>query len=250
MKKKNGKTDLTEKNPLFWDFPGGPVPQTWCFHYRGYLFHPWSGTWDLTHPMALQKKKNKTEKRLVHGLSWHYFYILFITFNLRKYWSIVDLQCVSFRCTVEWFSYTHIYPHLSGNLMLIGYWRILSRCPAAAEGGPWWLSSPYWLVRGSWSQALNLSPHPAAPCLQNHFPFGTRSLFSICVNPSVLYTSSFVSFFFNLEITYDWCHKIFAILWLTSVSMIISGANYVTGRGILSFFSWLSHISSYRCMCM
>ena len=147
-------------------------------------------------PHGTAKKKKKTEKRLVHGLSWHYFYILFITFNLRKYWSIVDLQCVSFRCTVEWFSYTHIYPHLSGNLMLIGYWRILSRCPAAAEGGPWWLSSPYWLVRGSWSQALNLSPHPAAPCLQNHFPFGTRSLFSICVNPSVLYTSSFVSFFF------------------------------------------------------
>ena len=152
---------------------------------------------EISHtPWHFKKKKKKTEKRLVHGLSWHYFYILFITFNLRKYWSIVDLQCVSFRCTVEWFSYTHIYPHLSGNLMLIGYWRILSRCPAAAEGGPWWLSSPYWLVRGSWSQALNLSPHPAAPCLQNHFPFGTRSLFSICVNPSVLYTSSFVSFFF------------------------------------------------------
>ena len=108
---------------------------------QGYPFHPWSGTFHLTHPMALKKKNTHTEKRLVHGLSWHYFYFLFITFNLRKYWSIVDLQCVSFRCTVESFSYTHIEPRLSDNLMLIGYWRILSRSPAAAEGGPWWLSA-------------------------------------------------------------------------------------------------------------
>lgn len=31
-----------------------------------------------------KKKKKHTEKRLLHGLSWHYFYFLFITFNLRK----------------------------------------------------------------------------------------------------------------------------------------------------------------------
>lgn len=244
-KKKNGENWLDWEK--YSDFPGGPALQTWCFHYRGDPFQPWSGTWDLSYPLVLQKKQ--TDRKTV--VSWSFLAsFLFSFYYLRKYWSIVDLRCcVSSKWTVQWFSYTHIDPHLSDNPMLIGYWRILSRSPAAAEVGPWWLSSPYWLVRASWFQALNLSPHPPTLCLQNHFPFGTRSLFSICVNPSVLYISSFVSFL-NLEITYDWCHKIFAILWLTSVSAIISGSSYVTGRGILSFFSWLSHISSYMCVCI
>ena len=141
MKKNMEKTDLTERNPLFWDFPGGPVLQTRCCHYRVIRSIPGQGPAISHTPWHWKKKNTHTEKRLVHGLSWHYFYFLFITFNLRKYWSIVDLQCVSFRCTVESFSYTHIEPRLSDNLMLIGYWRILSRSPAAAEGGPWWLSA-------------------------------------------------------------------------------------------------------------
>ena len=74
MKKKMEKADLTEKNTLFWDFPGGPVLQTWCFHYRGDPFHP---TLRSLTPHGTAKKQ--TGKRWFHGLSWHHFCFLFIT---------------------------------------------------------------------------------------------------------------------------------------------------------------------------
>ena len=83
-KKNMEKTDLTEKNPLFWDFPGGPVLQTRCCHYRVIRSIPGQGPAISHTPWHCKKKKKHTEKRLLHGLSWHYFYFLFITFNLRK----------------------------------------------------------------------------------------------------------------------------------------------------------------------
>ena len=31
------------KRSGLWDFPGGPVVKTPCFHCRGHRFDPWSG---------------------------------------------------------------------------------------------------------------------------------------------------------------------------------------------------------------
>ena len=33
----------TTNNKCWWDFPGGPVVKTPCFHCRGHGFNPWSG---------------------------------------------------------------------------------------------------------------------------------------------------------------------------------------------------------------
>ena len=35
------------------------------------------------------------------------------SFFSNLYWNIVDLQCVSFRCTAKWFHYTYILIHIS-----------------------------------------------------------------------------------------------------------------------------------------
>ena len=78
MKKKMEKADLTEKNTLFWDFPGGPVLQTWCFHYRGDPFHP---TLRSLTPHGTAKKTNR--KTVV---SWSFLAsFLFSFYYLRKY---------------------------------------------------------------------------------------------------------------------------------------------------------------------
>ena len=42
-----------------WEFPGGPVVRTPCFHCRGPGFDPWSGNEDPTSCAAGQKKKKK-----------------------------------------------------------------------------------------------------------------------------------------------------------------------------------------------
>ena len=69
-------------------------------------------------------------------------------------------------------------------------------------------------------------------------PLVTISLFSICESDSVLQTSSFVLF---LGSTYKWYHIILVFLWLTSLSMIISGSNHVAGNGVIHsfFYGWV-----------
>ena len=36
-------TSKVNKQYICWEFPGGPVVRTLCFHCRGYGFHPWLG---------------------------------------------------------------------------------------------------------------------------------------------------------------------------------------------------------------
>ena len=62
---------------------------------------------------------------------------LFKNSSFLKNWSIIDLQCcVSFRCTAQQFSYTHIYTYTYMYLFfrffsLIGCYKILSIVPCA-----------------------------------------------------------------------------------------------------------------------
>ena len=56
----------------------------------------------------------------------------------------------------------------------------------------------------------------------------------VCGSFSVLYISSFVSFF--LDSTYKWYNMAFVSVWLTSLSMIISRSIHVAANGIISFF--------------
>ena len=42
-----------------WEFPGGPVVKTLCFHCWGRGFNTWSGNWDPTCCEAKIKIKNK-----------------------------------------------------------------------------------------------------------------------------------------------------------------------------------------------
>ena len=48
------------------------------------------------------------------GIKMHlyFFWIIIIIVILSAYWNIVDLQCVSFRYTVKWFSYTHTHIYI------------------------------------------------------------------------------------------------------------------------------------------
>lgn len=45
-------------------FPGGPVVQTLCFHFRGHRFDPWSKTriLQILHAMGHRQKTNKTKR--------------------------------------------------------------------------------------------------------------------------------------------------------------------------------------------
>ena len=51
--------------------------------------------------------------------------------NIFFFWIMVNLQCcVSFRCTVQWFSYTHTHIcYFFKFFSIIAYYRILSRVP-------------------------------------------------------------------------------------------------------------------------
>ena len=42
-----------------WDFPGGPVVKTPCFHCRGLRFNPWPGNQDVACHKVWPKKKKK-----------------------------------------------------------------------------------------------------------------------------------------------------------------------------------------------
>ena len=45
-----------------WDFPGGPVVRTLCFHCRGPRFDPWVGAKILPATQHGQKRKKKKRK--------------------------------------------------------------------------------------------------------------------------------------------------------------------------------------------
>ena len=61
------------------------------------------------------------------------YYILLNLLKIKKNWNIVDLQCVSFRCTTKWFSYTYICIFLFASSSILGYYKILSIVPCAIQ---------------------------------------------------------------------------------------------------------------------
>ena len=64
-----------------------------------------------------------------------FFFLLMCTCYLEEFffnWNIVDLQYwVSFRCTVKWFQYTHVY--IFQFFSIIGYYEILNVVPCATK---------------------------------------------------------------------------------------------------------------------
>ena len=57
--------DITKDTKInkCWDFPGGPVVKTPCFHCRGHRFDPWLGKIPMPHGVTGKKKKKKEKER-------------------------------------------------------------------------------------------------------------------------------------------------------------------------------------------
>ena len=55
-----------------WDFPGGPLVKTPCFHYRRQGFDPWPGKFHMLCGMAKKRKKenNSLKSRQIWWASW------------------------------------------------------------------------------------------------------------------------------------------------------------------------------------
>ena len=68
------------------------------------------------------------------------------------------------------------------------------------------------------------------------------SLFSRSVS---LLLIIFTSWSHYLDSTSKWCHTVFVILWLISLSIMTSRAIHVAANGKISFFLWLSNIPFY-----
>ena len=64
------------KKCLDWDFPGGPVVKTLCFHCRGRGFDPWLGKFRMPHSVAKKKKKKKNVLTISRKMPFGYFYFM------------------------------------------------------------------------------------------------------------------------------------------------------------------------------
>ena len=71
--------------------------------------------------------------------------------GLIFYWSIVDLQCISFRCPAKWFSYIYIFIKLNIYLFFFRFFshRLLQNTEFSSlcyTLGPYWFSILYMVV--------------------------------------------------------------------------------------------------------
>ena len=64
--------DITKNTKInkCWDFPGGPVVKTPCFHCRGHGFDPWLGKIPMPHGVTGKKKKKEERKKLQVYKCW------------------------------------------------------------------------------------------------------------------------------------------------------------------------------------
>ena len=54
-----------EYKSVSWEFPGGEVVRTLCFHCQGPGFSPWSGNYDPHKPRGTAKKKSVRVNKIV-----------------------------------------------------------------------------------------------------------------------------------------------------------------------------------------
>jgi len=118
--------------------------------------------------VCIQVQREFTGQRIVLFIFFYFKYV-FKIFVL--YWIIVDLQCVSFKCTTKWFSYTYI--HVSILFQILSPLKLLQNIEYSSlcyTVGPCWLSVLYIVVCTRKSQTLSLS-------LPSLFPLVVMNLF-------------------------------------------------------------------------
>ena len=137
------------------------------------------------------------------------------------YWSMLDLQCVNFCGTANWFRYTHIYI-LSHILFFYGLSQDTEYSSLCYTLGPCCLSITNKI-------ALHL-PNPklpvSSPTLGN-----LRSVLCVHESPAL----QIVPLYHILDSTYKWYHVLFVFSWLPSLSMIISRFIHIATNGKIPF---------------
>ena len=86
----------------FWEFPGGPVVRTPCFHYRGPGLDPWSGNQDSKRYVVSKQTTTTTKKTT----PFPWFYQHFWKGSVSLYFSIccqVKLWEAILKCSVLFF---------------------------------------------------------------------------------------------------------------------------------------------------
>lgn len=115
----------TSLKMCWWEFPGGLVVRTWCFHHWP-GFNPWSGHWDPTLSCCLLRPKKPTLLSY-----WH----TFLTKPLEPFYS--DLRRKRRKMTKWEFS----------SLLLLADYRV-------GSGGSWW---------SIWGRNGNVTERKSAP---------------------------------------------------------------------------------------
>ena len=124
----------------------------------------------------------------------------------------------------------YIYIHVSILFQILFPFRLFQNIEQSFlcyTVGRCWLSILNIAVCTCLSQTPNPSPRPFAP--RNH-----KFVLWVCFYFVNKFTCIF--FFFFLDSAYKWYHMIFVFVWLTSLSMIISGSIHVAANGIISFY--------------
>jgi len=136
-------------------------------------------------------------------------------------WSIVDFQCVNFFCAAYVFFF-YFFPY--------GLSQDVEYSSLCCTAGSCLSSTSHLLTPNSHSISLSFLSRP----------WQQQSLFSMSV--SLFSFCRWVPLYNILYSTYKWYCVVFVFLFLTPLSIIISGSIHVAANGIISFFLWLSSI--------
>ena len=90
-----------------WEFPGGPVDRTPCFHCCGPRFNPWSSI-EIPKPCTTNKQKNPISKCMKLSRSSLIFSLLYIS-HIQ---SISQISCFSCHVSLEFTSFSLSSPPL------------------------------------------------------------------------------------------------------------------------------------------
>ena len=103
-----------------------------------------------------------------------------------------------------------------------------------------------WLI---YFAAGNFVPHYLPSPASFPYPLLSGScLLALCIYNSVSFLLSLLIFF--LDSAYKWNHTVFVFIWLISLSITPFGSIHIVTYGKISFFLWLSNISSCIYVCV